>query len=505
MVKFLARMMSFAGKELNEVRRQPRLIGSLILGPFLILLLFGVGYSTAQPPLHTVLVIPPASGMSRDASYYRHEFFQPPFQLDAILATEQEAQLWVQTDRADVALVVPPRPVDRILEGKQAGLKLMFNEIDPVQSTWIPYFSSVLVGEVNRRIVEEAVRNIQSDVRDLSSFQQELSRSLDEVQASMDRRDPQSTAAAAGRAEESVASVQSTVAAALAVAASSNVALGAQSTDQTQARLARSRQNLANLRARAEAGDADSAEQRQLLASTRAELNAAMPSVLRLSRVPPEVLAAPMKLDAVNFVRYQPTFIAFYGPGVLALLLQHLAVTLSSLSIVRERLLGALELFRVAPIGKTELFTGKYLGYGLITLLVGAALTASMYFLLGVPILGSLLYFALALVVLTFASLSLGFLISTLSRSESQAVQFSMILLLASIFFSGFFLPLSTLLVWVRAVSYALPVTYGLLTLQQVMLRGAVPELWLLAAPTGIGLVALFIATRLLKHDLARR
>lgn len=387
MLKAVVRIFSFASKELDEVRRQPRLIASLILGPFLILLLFGVGYSNTQPPLHTVLVIPKGSGLSMDEQAYQDQF-QLPFILDQVIGSEEDARHLLETRQEDVALILAPNARESLEQGHRAEVQLLYHEIDPVQSSWIPYFGRVGVSEVNRQLIEQVVQ-------------------------------------------------------------SGRVRVG----------------------------------------------NPAIPT---------DVLVAPLDLKTQNLVPYTPSLVAFYTPGVLALLLQHLAVTLASLSIVRERLLGALEVFHVAPVGKTELFFGKYLGYGLITLTVGVVLIALMTFLMGVPILGSLLYLGLALVVLVLASLSIGFLISTLSKSESQAVQFSMILLLASIFFSGFFLPLSTLLPYVRSVAYVLPVTYGIKSLQEVMLLGRPPEWWVFAAPLGICLVTLFVATRLLQRDLVR-
>ena len=58
MPKFLLRLISFPSKEIWEVLRQPRLVLTLILGPFLILLLFGVGYTGARPQVKVLMVVP---------------------------------------------------------------------------------------------------------------------------------------------------------------------------------------------------------------------------------------------------------------------------------------------------------------------------------------------------------------------------------------------------------------------------------------------------------------
>ena len=95
---------------------------------------------------------------------------------------------------------------------------------------------------------------------------------------------------------------------------------------------------------------------------------------------------------------------------------------------------------------------------------------------LGVPILGDYLLLALTLLLVVFASLGLGFVIAAVSKSESQAVQLSMLVLLGSVFFSGFFLPLENFASPVRELGYFLPLTHGIHGFQNVMLRGLAPD-----------------------------
>ena len=90
---------------------------------------------------------------------------------------------------------------------------------------------------------------------------------------------------------------------------------------------------------------------------------------------------------------------------------------------------------------------------------------------------------------LLLASLSLGMVLSMISGSETQAVQYAMLSLLAAMFFSGFFLDVSQLATPYRYLSYLLPVTYGISMLQDVMLRGTDPHRFDL-----IGLGALVVA-----------
>ena len=110
----------------------------------------------------------------------------------------------------------------------------------------------------------------------------------------------------------------------------------------------------------------------------------------------PYVLAAPFYGQAKNLAPRKPTFINFYTPGVIALLLQHIAVTLGALSMVRERLLGSVELFRVSPITPGEILTGKYIGFTLFLAVLAAALIALSVFGLGVPMLGDYVWLAVS-------------------------------------------------------------------------------------------------------------
>ncbi len=182
---------------------------------------------------------------------------------------------------------------------------------------------------------------------------------------------------------------------------------------------------------------------------------------------------------------------------MLALLLQHIAVTFSSLSLVRERLLGAEEVFRVAPITPWEIITGKYMSYSLLNLTIAGVLSFLIVFLMGVPFLGSLVYFILVLILLTVASLGWGFFISLFSNRESQSVQLSMLILIASVFFSGFFLPIFGLQPAVRVISFVLPVTYGIQALQSIMLAGRAPAWGTLSPLAGLGLGFYVVCTLL--------
>ena len=116
--------------------------------------------------------------------------------------------------------------------------------------------------------------------------------------------------------------------------------------------------------------------------------------------------------------------------------------------------------------------------------------------------LGSPLLVALVIGLLVLSSLGIGLIISVISDSERQAVQLALLLLLASVFFSGFVLPVQDFREGVQYAAYALPVTHGIRLLQDLMLRGDTTAWWQLAALAGLTLLFLVLTVILLRRQM---
>jgi ABC-2 type transport system permease protein len=202
----------------------------------------------------------------------------------------------------------------------------------------------------------------------------------------------------------------------------------------------------------------------------------------------PGVMVSPFSSKITGLFGGILSVTAFFVPAVIVLLLQHVSITFASLSIVRETRSGIMELFRVAPISAFETLLGKYISYMFFEIILGGVITALAVWLLKVPISGPLTDYVLAVVVLIFTSLGVGFLISLISQTDTQAVQYSMLLLLASVFFSGFFMDLRLMREPINLLAWSLPATYGIRMLQDVMLRGTTVPLQVLLGLAGIGL-----------------
>ena len=231
-----------------------------------------------------------------------------------------------------------------------------------------------------------------------------------------------------------------------------------------------------------------------------AQLDDVATTIPDIAAVDPSVLVRPFEAQTESTVPERIEPVDFFTPSALALLLQHIAVTFAALSLVRDRELGLFELLRVGPLTSWEIVSGKTIAYLLVGMLVGVGLLEAAVHLLGVPLVGAAVWVLLAFVLVLLASLALGTIISLVSRTETQAVQWAMLTLLAGLFFSGFVLSLDGMTYPVKAISYVLPVSYGIRILQDVMLRGATP-----ATADVVGLGALVVAYGGLAIALLRR
>ena len=221
-------------------------------------------------------------------------------------------------------------------------------------------------------------------------------------------------------------------------------------------------------------------------------------------KIPPEVYAAPTRAEVVNVAPTVPSVVGFFGPAVLALILQHMAVTLIALSVVRDRTSGAIELFRVSPVSAWEVVAGKILGFGVLSAAIAVVSLALLVGVLGVPLLGSPAMLAGIVALLVLASLGLGLFISIVSDSERQAVQLSLLVLLASVFFSGFAVPISEFTEPVQIAAYLIPVTNGIALFQDVMLRGEIREPWQVGVLAATAMVLLLACWLLLRRSMSR-
>jgi ABC-2 type transport system permease protein len=389
--KTLTRILAFVGKELIEVVRRPGALMSLVIGPFVILAIFGAGYSGYRRPLETVVVVPPQSGLPTDVASYS-EISGAGLEVVGVTTDAAAADAQLLNHQIDVVLVAPADVEQRFRAGQQSPIEVRVNVVDPVEQNYTTFLARALEREVNRIIVERIAQEGQS------------------------------------------------------------YALGAGAQEAAQ--------------------------------------------------IPPDVVAAPTVAEVENIAPSQPTVVQYFGAAVLALILQHMALTLIALSITRERTSGLFELFHVSPITAIELIFGKLIAFGLFAGAIAVVTLLLLIGVIGVPMLGDPALLAAVVGLLILASLGLGLLVAAVSDSERQTVQLSLLLLLGSVFFSGFVLAIDQFSEPVKSLTQVLPVTHGIRLISDVMMRGSTESLGSLATLGALAAVFVAISWLLLRRAM---
>jgi ABC-2 type transport system permease protein len=170
----------------------------------------------------------------------------------------------------------------------------------------------------------------------------------------------------------------------------------------------------------------------------------------------------------------------------------------TSTAIVKERERGTLEQLIVTPISRTSLMLGKLVPFVLVGYIQMSVILALGVLFFDIPIRGSLgLLYGLALVFI-IASLGVGLLISTVARSQLQAMQLSFFFMLPNILLSGYIFPRAAMPVPAQWIGAALPLTWFLDVLRGVLLKGVgMRDLWTqLGVMAGAAVLLLMVSVR---------
>jgi ABC-2 type transport system permease protein len=217
------------------------------------------------------------------------------------------------------------------------------------------------------------------------------------------------------------------------------------------------------------------------LASSAAISGAALAGQARSAALTP----ASARRDPAIDVRVRPWYnpglesSIYIVPGVIGLLLTLTMLMITAMALVRERERGTLEQLIVTPISKHGLMVGKVLPFALVGYVQVTVILLLGRFVFDVPIRGSL--FLLYLVTLPFviASLALGLFVSTVVRSQVQAMQLSFVFVLPTVLLSGFMFPREAMPAFAQWLGAAFPITYFLRVLRGILLKGVgVDALW---------------------------
>ncbi len=523
LARFFIRLSAFLLKEMLEIARQPLLLVTLVLGPFLILLFFGIGFRNEPQALRTLFVVSDEnSTVAQEVEQYGTTLGKQLI-YQGITTSKADALLRLERGEVDLVVTVPEAPFARIRHNQQAVFGLYHRELNPIQAGYVGTFGRVYVDEVNRRVlqyitqvgqldagkIEVALTTVRDNIQQLQQALENCAQAVSEA-GSGDDCDTTTVEQLTNDLDRSVDEMHLELGDKASVSDSAQRWLqgdtgGNVHKDLQPAlnRLVRNTNKITDIQTAQQQAD-DYLERAKNLTQLEGDLSIIQTRLDEFAGIDPWVLVSPFRSEITSVAAISPNVTDYYAPAVIVMLLQHLTVTFAALSLVRERQLGSIELFTVAPISALETLLGKYLSY----LIFGSALAAILLGLLilgmQVPIIGSWGGVAVTILALVFTSLGIGFVISLISSTDTQAVQYAMLVLLTSVFFSGFILELNTLWEPVRAVSWLLPVTYGIVSLRDIMLRGYPLDWALMAQLAGLGLLLFGLSWWLLRRSMTQ-
>lgn len=500
-MRSLVRTASFLSVWLTEFARQPGLLVGLVLGPFIILLAFGQGVDVSAVKPKVVVV----------ESADREQELQPlPDEIgEYVEVVDRTTDLTgairrLQDGDVEGVLVMPQDPESIVLDGERIPIQIFTSDIDPLRIQFTEAYLGDQVADLNRKVIERAVTETQASLGDVGDL---IGTARDAVSLARGAGDDIETARARVSDVRAVLNPLEVATRQLVSAARGvsfflpGISIPEEDLQGVQNRVEDLNDAVERLEAqlaRADEGGALPTEAE--LASIEETLDEVDTAATSLLTVPPEVLSAPFDLQLDNLVPETPTFQTYYSPAVLVLLVQHLGISLSALALARLRLLGVFSVLKVAPIRPFEITNGNFLAHAIITGAAAFIIGGVMYLFLGVPVYGSFVALAVVGVALVVLSVGVGLAIALVTRTEQQAAQAAMLILLASVFFSGLVIAVDRIIWPVKAISYMLPSTWALRSLHDIMLRG------LLRNPIDlVVLCAAAVAVYLLTWMLVRR
>ena len=230
-----------------------------------------------------------------------------------------------------------------------------------------------------------------------------------------------------------------------------------------------------------------------LVEADAAEPSATGGAVAALAALPQQALAHDLKgalgpragaaapFEVVVHRRYNPEAITAYNivPGLLGIILSMTLVMMTALSVTREAERGTMEALLSTPVEPIEVMIGKLAPYVLVGVTQTVIVLTLAAVLFQVPMAGGWGALTLGVGLFIVGSLALGFLISTVARSQLQAMQMSFFYIMPSILLSGFMFPFRGMPVWAQMIGQVIPVTHFLRVIRGAMLKGeGLADMW---------------------------
>lgn len=218
--------------------------------------------------------------------------------------------------------------------------------------------------------------------------------------------------------------------------------------------------------------------------------------------------AIPYHIDTEIKFLYNPTLKGTYStvPGVLGLVLILICAMMTSVSIVKEKEQGTMEILLVSPLKPITIILAKTIPYLVLSLINLASILLIAVYILAVPINGSFLLLLLICLLYIFVSLALGILISTMVSSQLVAMLISgMVLMMPVMMLSGLLFPVENMPLPLQWFSYIIPAKWFITAIKSIMIKGAgfravFPEFMVLL---GMAILLFTVSIKKFKNRLA--
>ncbi len=183
----------------------------------------------------------------------------------------------------------------------------------------------------------------------------------------------------------------------------------------------------------------------------------------------------PLQIDVQSTMLYNQELksVFMFVPGIITVILMLVSTMMTSITIVREKELGTLEALLVSPVKPGIIILGKVVPYVVLSFINLVVILLLSQFVFGMPIRGSVPLLLAESLLFLIMSLSLGILISTVSKTQQQAMLLSMFaLMLPTILLSGFIFPVANMPVVLQLLSDVMPGKWFIIILKNIMLKG---------------------------------
>jgi ABC-2 type transport system permease protein len=170
----------------------------------------------------------------------------------------------------------------------------------------------------------------------------------------------------------------------------------------------------------------------------------------------------------------------FMVPGIVGLLLSMITLILTSLAVVKEKEIGTMEQLIVTPLKPYQIILGKLVPFVVLSFAAVTIILAAMYFIFGIPVKGEIWFLFFSSFLYILSTLGLGLFVSTISKTQQQAMMISIFaVMMPMIFLSGFAFPIENMPKSIQYISYIVPLRYFNDIIRGVILKGlGFADLW---------------------------